>query len=193
MKSYLTLILSLIITAFLSQENKDYIIKLNKDTIFGKIKMDSKIKSVIYEENGRKIKYEAKDVLAVKIDTVFYESGSVRLKKLKGKHFVFLQKTIKGNLNLYEVNFKKTKFLLGAFGNDFIHLRWVYRAHDWIKSDLITVCFYKKENESMKSLSRSWKEKTKDCKLLLDKYNSKTAPWNPSPEETVRFYNSNCK
>lgn len=180
-------------SSILSQQSMDYIVKLNKDTVFViGIKMDSKIKKVICEEKGRKIKYEAKDILAAKIDTLFYESGLVRLKMIGPKHFVFLRKTIKGDLNLYTVNTKKTKFLWKTFGEDLVHLRWVYRAHDWIKTDLVTTYFYKKENESIKNLSRNWKEKTKDCKLLNDKIKSKLAQWNPAPTEIVQFYNANC-
>jgi hypothetical protein len=131
--------------------------------------------------------------LAVKLDTVFYESGFVRLKRLKSKQFIFLQKTIKGNLNLYETGTKKTKFLLKIFGEDLIHLRWVYRAHIWIKKYELTLYFYKLENESREKFSNYYKEKTTNCKLLQDKLNSKVTVWSPGPKELVEFYNTNCK
>ena len=177
-----------------SQERKNYIIKLNADTVFTKVvKLDKKNKSVIYEEDGRKIKCKAEAILAVKIDTIFYESALVRLKRLKNKHYVFLQITVAGKLKLYEINTRKTKFLMKAFGEDLIHLRWVYRAHDWTKGYSTKIYFYKKENESRKKISKYWKEKTKDCKSLHDKFNSKESPWFPNPRELVQFYNRHCK
>lgn len=192
MQKLITFFLSFVVLSILSQEKIDYIVKLNNDTVLIKgIKMDSKIKNVICEEKGRKIKYRAKDILAVKIDTLFYMSALVRLKRSGSKKFVFLQKTISGYLSLYEINVKRSKFLWKAFGGDLIHLRWVYRAHDWIKDVVTTVYFYKKENEAMKNLSRNWKMKTKDCKLLHEKINSKTIIWNPSQREIVKFYNAN--
>ncbi|MBK7669050.1 MAG: hypothetical protein IPJ32_17940 [Sphingobacteriaceae bacterium] len=117
MKLYAALALSSVISTLFSQENSDYVVKLNKDTVFLKsIKMDSKVRNVICEGNGKKIKYQAKDILAAKIDTVFYESGLVRLKNIGSKHIVFLQKTVVGDLTLYEINVKRTKFLWKTFG-----------------------------------------------------------------------------
>ena len=191
MKLFTLFILQFTILSLLSQEHKDYIVKLNNDTVFTKvIKIDKKMKNVLCEENGKKIRYETKDVLALKYDTLFYEVGIVRLKR--SKQCVFLRRTVKGKLNLYEIDTKKKKFLAKNFGEDLIRLRWVYRAQDWAKKYHVTVYFYKKENESKDSFSKSWKEKTQDCKLLQDKIKSKTAPWIPIPKELVQFYNVNC-
>ena len=193
MKLFAFLILLFVVSPIFSQEKKDYIIRLNKDTLFTKvIRMDRKMKSVVCEEGGRKIIYPAKGLLAVKTDTLFYESGLVRSKSLKFKHFVFLQRTIKGNLNLYEMDVKRTKFLMKTFSEDLVHFRWVYRAHKWTKAVLTTLYFYKKENEDREHFSKNWKEKTKDCKLLHQKYNSKTTPWTPTQREMVQFYNAKC-
>ncbi len=186
---FLSLLFS--ISSLLSQEHKDYLIKINMDTVYTKIvRVDKKMKGVICEENGKKAKYEAKDVLVLKYDTVFYEVGLVRLKRTK--QFLFLRRTVKGNLNLYEINSKRTKLLLKNFGEDLVHLRWVYRAQDWAKKVPITVYFYKKANESNKKFSKSWKEKTQDCKLLQDKIKSKEVSWTPSERELVEFYNVSC-
>ena len=191
MKLFTLFILQFTILSLLSQEHKDYIVKLNNDTVFTKvIKIDKKMKNVLCEENGKKIRYETKDVLALKYDTLYYEVGIVRLKR--SKQCVFLRRTVKGKLNLYEIDTKKKKFLAKNFGEDLIRLRWVYRAQDWAKKYHVTVYFYKKENESKDSFSKSWKEKTQDCKLLQDKIKSKTAPWIPMPKELVQFYNVNC-
>jgi hypothetical protein len=177
-----------------SQANRDYIIKLSKDTVFTKVvRIDKEMKSVVCEEKDKKIKFEAKNILAVKCDTNFYETGLVALKHHGSKQYLLLQRTVKGNLNLYEINVKRNKFLWKIFGDDFIHFRWVYRAHDWIKGVTNSVSFYKKENEGQDKFSKSWKEKCMDCKLLQDKINSKTTPWTPTPKELVQFYNNTCK
>jgi hypothetical protein len=191
MKLFTLFILLFTVSCLLSQEHKDYIVKLNNDTVLTKvIKIDKKMKNVLCEENGKKIRYETKDILALKYDTLFYEVGIVSLKR--SKQCVFLRRTVKGKLNLYEIDTKKKKFLAKNFGEDLIRLRWVYRAQDWAKKYHVTVYFYKKENESRESFSKSWKEKTQDCKLLQDKIKSKTAPWIPMPKELVQFYNVNC-
>lgn len=177
----------------LSQERKDYIIRKNKDTAFVKIvRIDKKMRSFVCEENGKKIRHDAKDISALKYDSVFYESASVRLKALRSKRSILLQGTVKGKLNLYETGVKKRIFLWKNFGEDLIRLRLVYRAQPWIKDNLVTIYFYRKENEPGDHFSKSWQEKTKDCKSLYDKLNSKAKPWNPAPPELVRFYNSNC-
>jgi hypothetical protein len=191
MKLFALSFLQFTILSLFSQEHKDYIVKLNNDTVFTKvIKIDKKMKSVLFEENGKKIRYETKDVLVLKYDTLFYEVGIVRLKRFN--QCVFLRQTVKGRLNLYEIDTKKKKFLARNFVEDLIRLRWVYRAQDWAKKYHVTVYFYKKENESRESFSKSWKEKAQDCKLLQDKIKSKTAPWSPMPKEIVQFYNLNC-
>jgi hypothetical protein len=147
--------------------------------------------SVVCEVKGKNIKYEAKDVLELKYDTLVYETGLVRIKT--SKRIVFLRRTVKGKLSLYENSVKKTKFLWNKFGYDFFHLRWVYRAQDWSKKYSVTIYFYKKENESREKFSKSRQEKTKDCKVLNDKIKSKEILWSPSPREFVQYYNENCK
>jgi hypothetical protein len=149
------------------------------------------MKSVVCEVKGKNIKYEAKDVLELKYDTLVYETGSVRLKR--SKRIVFLRRTFKGKLSLYEIGVKKTKFLWDKFGYDFIRLRWVYRAQDWSKKYSVTIYFYKKENEPREKFSKFWKEKTEDCQALNDKIKSKEIHWSPSPREIVQYYNANCK
>jgi|GEM_PF-4645844 len=57
----------------------------------------------------------------------------------------------------------------------------------------VTVYFYKMEYESHEKFSKNYTKKTKDCKLLNDKINSKENLWTPSPKELVEFYNTNCK
>lgn len=175
-----------------SQQHKDYIIKLNKDTVFTKVvRIHKKMNSVVCEEKGKNVKYETKDVLELKYDTAVYETGLVKLKR--SKRLVFLRRTVKGKLSLYEISVKKSKFLWDKFGYDFIRLRWVYRAQDWSKKYPVTVYFYKKERESREKFSKSWKEKTEDCQALTDKIKSKEMPWSPTPKELVQFYNSICK
>jgi hypothetical protein len=167
----------------------DYIVKLNKDTLFvNVVRMDKKMKNVVCETNGRKIKYEAKDVLVLKNDTVFYEVGEVRLKR--NKEFVFLKKVIAGKLNLYEIGTRRTKMLWKNFGEDLVHFRWVYRAQAWSKKVSESVFFYKKEGEFQKDFTRNWKEKIKGCKLIEDKIRSEI--WNPGPVDLVKFYNASC-
>ena len=186
------LILPFINSLVFAQQHKDYIIKPNKDTVFTKVvRMHKKMNSVVCEERGKNVKYEAKDVLELKYDTAIYETGLVQLKR--SKQFVFLRRTVKGKLSLYEISVKKTKFLWDKFGYDFIRLRWVYRAQDWSKKYPVTIDFYKKEIEPKEKFSKFWKEKTEDCQALTDKIKSKAIPWSPSPRELVQYYNENCK
>ena len=115
MKLFTLFILQFTISLLLSQEYKNYIVKLNNDTVLTKvIKIDKKMKNVLCEENGKKIRYKTKDVLALKYDTLFYEVGIVRLNR--SKQCVFLRRTVKGKLNLYEIDTKKKKFLIKIFG-----------------------------------------------------------------------------
>ena len=193
MKLLNVLILSLLVSTILSQESKDFIIKLNKDTVFTKIvRIDKELKSVICEEKGKKTKYEAKDILALKYDTVFYEVGLIRLKRHGSEQYLLLQRIVNGDLSLYEINVKKTKFLWKTFGEDVVHLRWVFRAHAWTKGVLNPVDFYKRKNESRESFTKDWKEKTKDCKAMQEKFDPKVK-LNLSPIEIVQFYNTNCR
>lgn len=170
-----------------SQENKDYIISLNKDTTFVKvISIDRTMKIAVCEEKGRKITYHAKDILAIKFDTLFYESGLVKLKGISPKNYVFLYRKVFGKLNLYETKVRRAGYTFSAL------LIWAKEGTAWGKRRWETLIFYKKENESREKISRDWKEKTKDCVLLHDKYNSKVTPWSPTPRELVQFYNTNC-
>jgi hypothetical protein len=174
-----------------SQQKGDYLINLNKDTVYVKVlRLHKNMRSVLCQVQGKKIKYEAKFVQAINYDSILYETGCVRLKRRK--QFVFLHQTLKGKLNLYEMSIKKTKVLWDKFAYDFIRLRWVYRAQDWAKKYPVTVYFYKKENETRDHFSKSWKEKTKECKVFTDKLQSKEIPWLPSPIELVKFYNKQC-
>lgn len=190
---FFTFLSLLFVTAInYSQQHKDFIIKLNKDTVLTKVvRIHKKMNSVFCEENGKNVKYEAKDVLELRYDTAVYETGSVRLKR--SKRVVFLHRTVKGKLSLYEISVKKNKFLWDKFGYDFIRLRWVYRAQDWSKKYPVTYYFYKKEKESMENISKSWKEKMEDCKTLTDRILFKADPWSPAPREIVQFYNANCE
>jgi hypothetical protein len=184
-------VILLTITQAWCQKSNDYIIKLNGDTLYTKvIRIDKEMKDVLCEENGKKTKYEAKDILGVKYDSSFYETGLVKLKR--SKRYVFLRRTVKGTLNLYEITESGSKFLWGNFGEDLIRFRWVYRAQDWSKRVSTVVSFYKKENEAKDKFSKSWKEKVKDCKPLQEKINSKIASWIPTPKELVEFYNKTC-
>jgi hypothetical protein len=149
------------------------------------------MKSVVCEEKGKIIKYEAKDVLELKYDTEVYKTGSIRLNR--SEQFVYLRRTVYGKLSLYEIGVKKTKLLWKNFGEDLVRLRWVYRAQDWAKKYSVTVYFYIKENESRENFSKSWKEKTEACEALTDKLRSKSILWSPTPIELVQFYNANCK
>lgn len=174
------------------QQRKDYIILTNKDTIFTQIvRIDKKMKSVVCEPNGKKTIYKAKYILELKLDTFFYETGFVQLKK--SKQFVLLRRTCKGKLSLYETCVRHKQVLWGNIAENFIHVRWVYRAQKWVLKNYITIYFYKKENESNTGFSRSWQEKTKDCNTLNDRRKSLGVPWSPLPIELVQFYNSNCK
>jgi hypothetical protein len=193
-KLHTTGILLFLLSTLLSQENRDYIIKWNKDTVFTNvIKLSRKMTRVICEEHAKKINYSAEEILCVKTDTAVYESALVKLKKLQTKHFVFLQKTIAGNLSLYETTVKIKKLQIKTFGEDLIHGRWIYRARDWVSSTPTPVYFYKMENETRENFSKRWKKKTKHCKLLHNKFSSKASAWTMSPEEIVLFYNQNCK
>jgi hypothetical protein len=185
MRYAITLILSLSTSIVFSQKSRDYIIKLNKDTVFTKVvRIDKEMTGVVCEEKDKKIKYEAKDVLILKNDTSYYEVGSIN------KEFIFLRRVIKGKLNLYELTTKQTKRSWKVLGRNLITFRWVYRAEDWSKKVPVTVYFYKKENESKENFSKFPKEKTQDCKLIQDKI--KSEKWDPTPIELVRFYNKNC-
>ena len=188
MKIVLILVLTCLTCIACSQERNDFIIKLNKDTSFVNIiSIDRKMKNVVCEENGKKIKYNAKDILALKLDTSFYESGFVKLKTFSAKQYVFLYKTAFGKLNLFETKVRRAGFTLSAL------LIWAKDGTAWGKRRWETLFFYKKEYELRESFSRNWKIKTKDCSLLLDKCHSKTSIWKPTPKEIVRFYNMNCK
>lgn len=174
-----------------SQQLSDYIITIKGDTVFKKvITLDRKQKYVICEEGVRKLKYKAQDVLAVQRDTSFYESGFIKLKRRK--QFVFIKKTVTGKLNVYEITVKQSKFLWKTFGGDVLHLRWVYRAHNWTKAVYKTLYFYKKEQEGRDYFTKDWKEKTKDCKVLNDKLTTKVSIWTPTAKEAVVFYNTMC-
>lgn len=192
MKPCMSLMFLLTLTTALSQENRDYIIRLNKDTVFtGIARLDKKMKYVVCEEKQKRIKYAARDLLALKFDSSVYETGLIRLKRLRPRHYVLLRRTLQGKLNLYELPVKKTQFLWKSFGGDLIHGRLIYRAHDWRKSSLVPAYFYKKESESRARFSRSWKEKTRDCQLFCDTIKAKPKQ-TVTPEALVRFYNLSC-
>ncbi len=191
MKSYLSFLSLFLVSSLFSQESKDYLIKLNQDIIFLKvIKIDRHFKKVMCELKGRKLSYPAKDLLEIKKDSITYETALLSLKCLRAKKYVFLQRTIKGKLSLYEIPVKRTQFDLITFAGDFVHLRWVYRAHDWSKSEQNIVHYYKKENETRDAFTKQWKEKTKDCKALQDELVHKSKVEILSPEAIVSFYNS---
>ncbi|MDX2173616.1 MAG: hypothetical protein SFY56_10865 [Bacteroidota bacterium] len=193
MKLGITFVFCIMMMYCWSQQLSDYIITIKGDTVFTKvIKLDRKQKYVICEDSGRQIKYKSENILALQMDTFFYESGLVKLKKRKCKHFVFLKKTVKGKLNVYEMTVKQSKFLWKTFGEDVLHLRWVYRAHNWTKAVYETLYFYKKEQEGRNCFTKDWKEKTKDCKVLNDKLNSKATVRTPTAKEAVVFYNTMC-
>ena len=96
--------------SLLCQEQKDFVVTLNKDTVYTKvIKIDKKMKNVLCEENGKKIRYETKDILGLKYDTLFYEVGFVRLKR--SKQCVFLKRIVKGNLVFMKLILRRKKYL----------------------------------------------------------------------------------
>jgi hypothetical protein len=179
--------LLLVSTLAFSQGHKDHIIKMNKDTLFVKvIRLDKKMNHVVCEYNGKKIKYGARDILELKHDTTFYETGLVRLKR--SKQFVLLRRTVKGKLSLYEIGVRKTRLSWRRIVKDLSESS----PTPWFGKVPMTIYFYKKENESRENYSKSWREKTEDCKTLNDKVRSKSASWSPSPKELVQFYNANC-
>jgi hypothetical protein len=175
-----------------SQERGDYLIKINGDTIFTRfIRIDKKMKYVVSDSAGKLTRYDVREVLELKYDTVVYESGFARIKS--PGEFLFLKRIIKGELSLYEAKVKKTKILWKNFGEDLIHLRWVYRAQDWSKKYTVPVYFYRRLSETGRNFSKSWKEKTADCLLFTDKIRSKTRLWDPTERELVEYYNAQCK
>lgn len=194
MKSYISFLSLFLVSSLFSQESKDYLIKLNQDTLFLKvIKLDRQYKKVMCELKGRKLSYPAKDLLEIKKDSITYETALLRLKNLGSKKYVFLQRIIKGKLSLFEIPIKRTHFDSKTFAADFIHLRWVYRAHDWFKSETDTVYFYKKENETREAFSKNRKEKIADCKVLMDKLAIENRNTSLSAKELVCFYNTQCR
>jgi hypothetical protein len=115
------------ISSAFCQQSKDYVIKLNRDTIFTKVlRIDKKMRSIACEEKGKKIRYKAKDVLEIKSDTAFYETGLVQLKRLSSKQYVFLRRVINGKLSLYKTNIERIRLLMRNFGEDLIHGRMIY-------------------------------------------------------------------
>jgi hypothetical protein len=125
MKLLSFLIMSALIAPAFSQEGQGYIVKLNNDTVVLKIiRLDRKKRSVNCEgHNNRRVSFKAEEVLGVKIDSSFYQSGRVRLKPLKKKRFVFLRNTVSGKLNLYEFNVKRMKLSWNAVGKNIITFR----------------------------------------------------------------------
>lgn len=170
-----TLFLSLFTVLLLAQKHDGYIVKVNMDTVFVKgIKIDRHMKQLSCDEGGRKIKYKAKDLLSLKKHTTYYETGFVRLRTLRSKCYRFLEVKATGYLNLYETDACKGSWALTG----------------WAKHKSTPIFFYKKQHESRKEFSRSWKQKTKDCKFLKDKVNSQNPIINP--KEIVEYYNGNC-
>jgi hypothetical protein len=193
MKQIQTMFLSLLLSISVSQNNKPFLLKLSGDTVFPtSIKIDRHMSFVMCEEKRGKLKFNAHDLRGLKLDTAYFESGFVRLKKFRKKHYYFLKKVISGRLSLYEIVVRKKQFQFKTFGGDVLHLRWVYRAHDWFKPVTKTLYFYKREKETREEFSMKHKSKTSGCEGFREVYTKKDRKAFTT-FEIVDLYNSICE
>jgi hypothetical protein len=183
-----TLFLSVTISILSSQEIGDYVIKMNRDTVFTRsVKIDRDMKAVYCEVDGKKIKLEARDLRSLKISNRTYETGLVRITGNGARDYFFLEKKISGTLNLYEIKVRTYKRSLSSL------IEWARNGTPSKRDHWSDHIFYKKENDSRESFSGDWKEMTRDCNKFREQFNSDAAATSPDPAEVVRFYNANCK
>lgn len=121
MKQRLTLFLLLILLPILgfSQQNKDFILTLNQDTLFGKIKINLKSDLITFIHNKKRINFHAKTINSFSI----YHAGNYKHYKTvctaNGKE-LFVQILKEGKLNLYKLQQNATDFYSYKLDNKYL-------------------------------------------------------------------------
>lgn len=167
-----------------------YIVTINRDTIPVNV-MKSNLKTLRCDSAGISVKYKAKNILAYIDDNTVYESGRVHDKGLGYTRWIFFQKIVSGDLNLYYIiaNEKSTRGTLEKRSSGGAS------ASHYNTSDL----FYIRKNDNNRGKFRRvgafWRKRFKkicsDCPYLINQIN-KDGYWSPNFMKYVNSYNIHC-
>ncbi|MFA6925000.1 MAG: hypothetical protein WC223_12210 [Bacteroidales bacterium] len=175
MKTIILIFSSVILTLSncFSQQQKDYIITLDNEKVFCEIKKTN-YKRIVIIKDGEKIKYRAKDIFGYKNGDYLYESGKGKVKYL-WRQWVFLKKTIDGDMNLYEINIEVTDKARG--GTKISTHHYIRRSNNYMGIFL-------------SARINNFKKICSDCPEFTEKISYERNQ--TSVEDKVDFFNKNC-
>ena len=176
-------LLVLVLSVNAQNKSADYVILLNRDTVFisdakpSYWRPKSKIKCNVA---GNKTSFIAKNIIELNVDGVPLESGKVRPNIIGFKKWIFLQREINGKVCLYTISsvMKTNHNTTGTY-----------------ELNNVTIFFYRKSSEPQGKFYKLVTYKKldsylSDCPAFVSKLkdtNFKTL------KEEINYYNDNCK
>ena len=177
-------------------ENKEYIIKLNNDTVFCNI-IKQNYNVVVCDIDGRKIKYKPKKILGFKKGKKHYESGRGRTMAIGWRKWQFYNRIISGKLNLYE-NITVDHFISNSPSNSYSRSTGYGTSNT---TGVVSSHYYVRlkntpRGKLFKMSGVYWKGQLKkfvsNCPEVMDELKNNTTYWSQGWNKITMMYNSRC-